>query len=121
MQQKSMQKRLIALILSFLMIFSNLISVLGYEWDLEVPPIINGTDDVVISGSDNIIDDTVIINSTPDITNNNIIENNNEINNNETSINTVRILTISEEKNTLLKRNPQYNINPEATIYNNIS
>ena len=100
MQQKSMQKRLIALILSFLMIFSNLISVLGYEWDLEVPPIINGTDDVVISGSDNIIDDTVIINSTPDITNNNIIGNNNEINNNETTINMENIENAETAKNT---------------------
>ena len=49
MQQKNLEKRIIAFILSFLMIFSNLINVFGYEWDLEVPPIINNNDNIVIT------------------------------------------------------------------------
>ena len=81
MERKNIQKRIIALILSFLMMFSNLISVFGYEWDLQIPPIINGNDAIIISsGNNSIIDDTVIINSTSNIDNN--LNQNNNYNNN---------------------------------------
>ncbi len=86
MQQKKLEKRIIAFILSFFMIFSNLINVFGYEWDLEVPPIINSNDDIIINGSDNIIDDTVIINSTPNTDNN--LKKNDNVNNNTINTNT---------------------------------
>ena len=85
MQQKNIEKRIVAFILSFFMIFSNIINVFGYEWDLEIPPIINSNDDIVINGSDNITDDTVIINSNPN-TDNNLGKNNN-INNNTINTN----------------------------------
>ena len=85
MQQKNIEKIIVAFILSFFMIFSNIINVFGYEWDLEIPPIINSNDDIVINGSDNITDDTVIINSNPN-TDNNLGKNNN-INNNTINTN----------------------------------
>ena len=85
MQQKNIEKRIVAFILSFFMIFSNIINVFDYEWDLEIPPIINSNDDIVINGSDNITDDTVIINSNPN-TDNNLGKNNN-INNNTINTN----------------------------------
>ena len=37
----NIEKKILAFILSFFMMFSNIINVFGYEWDLDIPPIIN--------------------------------------------------------------------------------
>ena len=55
----NIEKKILVLILSFFMIFSNLINVFGYEWDLDIPPIINEDFENV---TDNTLDNQVIIN-----------------------------------------------------------
>ena len=55
------KNKILAITLSFLMLFTNIINVFGYEWDLEVPLITNSSNDIV-SNETNSIDNTVIIN-----------------------------------------------------------
>ncbi len=55
----NIEKKILVFILSFFMIFSNLINVFGYEWDLDIPPIINEDFENV---TDNTLDNQVIIN-----------------------------------------------------------
>ena len=64
--------KILAFILTFFILFTNVSSSYGYDWDLQVPSI---SDDIIINGSDNIIideptnskEDTIITNNTPNI------------------------------------------------------
>ena len=66
------EKRIIALILSFFMVFSNILNVFGFDFNLEIPPIINSEDTIVNEDYNNFLDDTIIINDNKDI----ILDNN---------------------------------------------
>ncbi len=75
-QNNKFYRNIIAIILSLIMLFSNITNTLAYEWDLQIPSI--GGEDIIINGNDDlIIDDTVIIDTSPNI-NNNTSNNQNE-------------------------------------------
>ena len=70
------KNKILAITLSFLMLFTNIINVFGYEWDLEVPLITNSSNDIV-SNETNSIDNTVIINGEVKEQSSNITQNQN--------------------------------------------
>ena len=80
--------KILAFILTFFILFTNVSSSYASEWYLQIPSI---SDDIIINGSDNIIideptnsiDDTIIINNTPDI---NVSNNNQTINQDKNNI-----------------------------------
>ncbi len=76
-QNNKFYRNIMAIILSLIMLFSNITNTLAYEWDLQIPSI-DGGNDIIINGNDDlIIDDTVIIDTSPN-TNNNISNPNNQ-------------------------------------------
>ena len=84
-QNNKFYRNIIAIILSLIMLFSNITNTLAYEWDLQIPSI--GGEDIIINGNDDlIIDDTVIIDTSPN-TNNNNNNNNNTSNSNNQNVN----------------------------------
>ena len=68
-QNNKFYKNIIAIILSVFMLFSNIANTFAYEWDLQIPSI--GGEDIIINGNDDLVlDDTVIIDTSPETSNN---------------------------------------------------
>ncbi len=84
------KKRIIAIILSLLMVFSNIINIFGFEFDV---PIINGGDIIYDTDFSSGIDSQVIINGDNSINSNigagNNINNNIDINNTDSKTNNI--------------------------------
>ena len=110
---KNNKNTILALILSFLMILSNITNIFAYEWDLSVPPIIND-DNIIINKAENIIDDRVIINSNTDIK-----DNDSSKDNTNNKINSERI-TNSNKENLDNKINKNVGKTVEAPIIRSI-
>ena len=85
-------KNIIALMLSIIVLISNVTSTFAYEWDLQIPSI--SGDEIIINGNDNVfVDNTVIINNNVNVdgnkntttssnVNNDISNKNENVNNN---------------------------------------
>ncbi|MDE6357755.1 MAG: hypothetical protein K2L15_04090, partial [Eubacteriales bacterium] len=114
------KKSIVSFMLCFFMLFTNIVSTFAYEWDLEVPPIINGSD-VTINGGTNDLNNKVVINGNNDITTNN--NNNININNSNNSISNIennKVTNTVQEQNILTKngRTVKAKIEP---VYKNLT
>ena len=86
-QNNKFYRNIIAIVLSVFMLFSNIASTFAYEWDLQIPSIDTGNDIIINSNDDLILDDTVIIDTSPQIDNDNNQNGNIEIENKNPNIN----------------------------------